>query len=288
VAVGLARLGVQARFAGRISRDLVGSFLRAHLERNGVDLTLSVGAPEPATLAIVGLDDAGSASYSFHVEGTADWQWTEAELPVVSGGEAVHTGSLALALEPGADLIAEWLAALHERCDVFLSLDPNVRPSLVLDQGAYRERLKRVVSLATLVKVSDEDLRTLEPEAEPLDIASRWQANGPELIVVTHGAHGSTALVAGAQPVHRDARAAHVVDTVGAGDAFTAGLLTFFAEHEALAVGLRDRLDSAILEQMLDFASCVAALTCERAGADPPSREAVGQALPAFAGQVSG
>jgi fructokinase len=206
----------------------------------------------------------------------------------VDRGEVVHTGSLALALNPGADVIASWLAALHKRGDVFLSLDPNVRPSLVLDDHALRERLERIVSLATLVKVSDEDLRTLDPGAEPMDTAARWLAMGPELIVVTHGAHGSTALVAGAQPLHRDARAAHVVDTVGAGDAFTAGLLTFLAEHDALAFGLRDLLDSATLGHMLDFAGCVAALTCERAGADPPMREAVGEALPAFAVQGSG
>ena len=99
VAVALARLGVRTRFAGRISNDLLGRFLRAHLERSGVDLALCVDASQPATVAIVGVDEAGAAHYSFHVEGTADWQWTDSELPAdETAARAIHTGSLAIAL----------------------------------------------------------------------------------------------------------------------------------------------------------------------------------------------
>ena len=272
VAVGLARLGVQSRFAGRLSRDTLGSFLREHLEAGGVDVALCVEAPQPSTVAIVGVDDAGSAAYSFYVQGTADWQWERAELPVNETGAAIHTGSLAIALEPGARVIAEWLAAQRARGDVFVSLDPNVRPELVGDLPGYRRRLDALIEQAHLIKVSDEDLRALEPGRKPLETAAAWAQRGPEVVVVTHGARGSTALVLERDAVHCEAIPVAVVDTVGAGDAFTAGLLAFLAERGALQVGFSALLDRAALHDALRFATRVAAMTCARAGADPPWR----------------
>ncbi len=141
VAVGLARLGVRSRFAGRLSGEGLGPFLRAHLTDSGVDLGLSVDAPQPATAAIVGVDEAGGASYSFYVQGTADWQWEPSELPRVEPGAAIHAGSLAIALAPGGQVVADWIAAQRARSDAFVSLDPNIRPALVLDLPGYRERL---------------------------------------------------------------------------------------------------------------------------------------------------
>jgi len=272
VAVGLARLGVRTRFAGRISRDGLGPFLRAHLQDSGVDLGLCVDAPQPATLAIVGVDHDGGASYSFYVEGTADWQWQRGELPASQAGDVIHTGSLAIALEPGAQVVAAWIAEQSARGDVFLSLDPNVRPALVLDLPGYRERLDALIARAHLVKVSDEDLQALEPGAAPLETAMAWARRGPELVVVTHGAGGCTALAAGSDAVHCDADPVAVVDTIGAGDAFTAGLLAFLAERDALRVGSCRLLDRSALSAALRFASAVAAITCERPGADPPWR----------------
>lgn len=277
VAVGLARLGVPARFAARISGDLLGGFLRAHLERSGVDLTLTIDAPEPTTAAIVGLDAAGAATYSFYVDGTADWQWAAAELPVNEAGAAIHTGSLAIALDPGAQVLADWIATQRAR-DVFVSLDPNVRPALVLDLPGYRARLDALISQAQLVKVSDEDLRALEPDADPLETATGWAQRGPDLVVLTHGAGGSTALVAGREAVHCDALAVSVVDTVGAGDAFAAGLIAFLAERDSLRTGACALLDRTALTEGLRFAGLVAAITCTRAGADPPRRAELGDA----------
>ena len=271
VAVGLARLGVRTSFAGRIAGDLLGTFLRAQLERSGVDLALAVDAPQPTTVALVGLDPSGAAAYAFYVDGTADWQWDPAELPANAAGAAVHTGSLAIGLEPGAQVLADWIATQSAR-DVFVSVDPNVRAGLVLDRPGYRTRLAALISQAQLVKASDEDLRALEPGVDPLETAAAWAQRGPDLVVVTHGAAGSTALVAGREPVHREARAVRVVDTVGAGDAFTAGLLAFLAEAAGLRPGACAQLDRAALAGALDFAGLVAAITCTRRGADPPRR----------------
>jgi fructokinase len=272
VAVGLARLGVRTRFAGRISDDGLGRFVRAHLAGSGVDTGLCVDAQQPSTLAMVGIGDDGAAGYSFYVEGTADWQWTADELPRPQAGTAVHTGSLAIGRPPGAQVIAEWVAQQRAHGGVFVSLDPNVRPALVLDAPGYRRRLAQLVAHAHLVKVSDEDLAALAPGVPPLQTASEWAHSGPQLVVVTHGAGGATALVAGAEALHCDAVEVDVVDTIGAGDAFTAGLLSFLGDHGALDVATGERLDRAAIAQALAFAGRVAAITCTRAGADPPSR----------------
>ncbi len=281
VAVGLARLGVPTRFAGRISRHGLGPFLRAHLEDSGVDLGLCVDASEPTTLAIVGVDRDGAASYSFYVEGTADWQWKPEELPPAEAGEVIHTGSLAIAVDPGAGVLTEWVLQRRALGDVFVSVDPNLRLALVSDRARYRERLETLVTAAHLVKVSDEDLHALDPDTEPLETALSWAGRGPELVVVTHGASGSTALRAGAEAVSCGTPTVSVVDTIGAGDAYTAGLLTFLAEHDRLHAGACRTLDRETLAAALRFASFVAAITCTRPGADPPGRAELDAALAA-------
>ncbi len=272
VAVGLARLGVETRLAARISRDEFGSFLRAHLEASGVDIELCANALELTTVAIVGVDESGAATYSFYGQGTADWQWQRAELPANDPPAVIHTGSLVLALEPGARVVADWVGAQRLRGDVFISLDPNVRPTQLVDLATYRERLYSLIAQAHLVKVSDEDLLVLEPSLDPVKTAIGWAEWGPELVVVTQGARGATAIRAGAEPVQSAAIPVTVVDTVGAGDAFTAGLIAFLADHDALRPGSVRPLDPAVLSEALGFAGRVAALACTRAGADPPWR----------------
>jgi len=270
VAVGLARLGIATHFAGRIAQDPVGAFIRRHLEASGVDLTRCTPASEPATLAMFGVDGAGVASYSFHVEGTADWQWKPSELFSPPSPAVVHTGSLALALEPGAGVITAWVRKLRERGDVFVSLDPNVRPAMVAERDRYHDRVESLVSLAQLVKASDEDLLLLDPQTPALETAKRWAAGGPELVVVTHGADGVTAVRAGAAPLHREAEPVAIVDTVGAGDSFTSALLAFFAQRDALGSAFGAALDPETVAGALEFAARAAAFTCGRAGADPP------------------
>lgn len=272
VAVGLARLGIPTRLVARISRDMLGSFLRRHLAHSGVDMSLCVDASQPSTLAIVGVDDSGSAAYSFYVQGTADWQWSLAELPSDRVAGAIHTGSLAVALAPGAAVLADWIAAQRRRGSMLISLDPNVRADLVPAAPGYRARLDGLVGDAHIVKVSEEDLRALAPGDEALELARAWSLRGPELVVVTHGGGGSTALRGGEAVVHCDAAAVEVVDTIGAGDAFTSGLLAFLADHGSLRAGALAALDVDRLGAALRHADRVAAMTCARAGADPPWR----------------
>jgi len=270
VAVGLARLGMPTRLAARISGDSAGGFLRTYLARSGIDLTLCVPASEPSTMAIADIGADGSATYSFYGADTADWQWKPRELPSNETGEPVHTGSMAVALGPGNQVIADWIAQQRGRGDVFISIDPNVRSEIDTDIPAYRARVESLIANAHLVKVSDVDLLTLRPDAEPLATATQWLRSGPELVVVTHGAAGSTALLNGADLVRCAPMSIGVVDTIGAGDAFTSGLLAYLSTNGALRVGACRTLSHRKLQQALHFATRVAALTCARAGADPP------------------
>ena len=276
VAVGLGRLGRRTALRARIGADAFGPMFRRHLAGSGVDGRGLVAASQPSTLAVASLDAAGVASYDFWLQGAADWQWTPAELaaPLGTDVRALHTGSLALEVEPGASLIVDLLRRERDRGQVTISYDPNVRLARGGDTAAGRARVEAVVRLAHLVKASDDDLAWLYPGDGPREVARRWLELGPGLVVVTLGAAGAYAATAGGVTQHRPARPVTVVDTVGAGDAFTAGLLDGLAAAGALGSGGHTALaglDAAPLARLLDRAGLVAALTCARAGADPPT-----------------
>jgi fructokinase len=272
VAVTLARLGTRARFAGRLAGDGFGRLLRDHLTANGVDLSLCVDAPEPAGLAVVSQDARGRTEYAFYITGTADWQWTTAELPHHLGDEtlAVHTGSLALALPPGGPAIAIWLAEQRRAGRVF-SIDPHVRPPVLGDPRAYRPRLESWVARSDIVKASIDDLAWVYPGEDPDGIALRWSARGPSLVVITRGAEGLDAAVAG-RILRRPARPVPVADTVGAGDAVSGALLDWLSRHGRLTRPGLAALTPTEVAAALDFAAEVAAATVSRPGADPPRR----------------
>ncbi|WP_205327258.1 carbohydrate kinase [Glycomyces sp. YM15] len=269
VAVTLGRLGSEVAFLGRVSGDAFGRLLRTHLEASDVDLRWVVDAKEPTSLAIVSVDPVGSASYAFHVEGTADWQWTEGELPHRPGLDAVHAGSLALAVDPGGAVVERWLTDLS--AGTTISLDPNVRPALLGDREGYRERLERWLEFAAIVKVSDEDLEWIWPGVDPAELAESWITKGRKLVVVTRGGEGSL-VWAGGEAFAVPAAPVDMVDTVGAGDSFSGALLDWLGRNDRLRPGGLDRLTAGEAREAVAFASTVAAITCSRAGANPPFR----------------
>jgi fructokinase len=272
VAVGLARLGIAVEFAGRVSGRGLGPWLRKHLVDNGVGLRHTVVAAEMPTLAFVGLDPAGVPTYGFYGPTTADWNWKRSELPdcTSSAASALHTGSLATALPPGADVLAGWVDGLRADGQVLVSYDPNVRPSLIPDLEAFAQRVEGWVRRSHLVKVSEEDLDVLVPGRPALDVAAQWATWGPELVVVTQAEDGATALRPDGFTLHRPGRSIEVVDTVGAGDAFAAGLLAWLSSAGALHPGGPAGLGAGELVAALDQAIEVATITCTRPGADPP------------------
>jgi fructokinase len=264
-AVALARLGVPVLMLARLSDDAFGRLLREHLAANGVDLSRAVRAAERSSLAIVSRAADGSAAYRFDLAGTADWQWTAAELPTLPASVvAVHTGSLALATQPGGQVIEGFLAAA--RTGATVSIDPNLRPGLM--SATTREDVERWLRLADVVKVSNDDLTLLYPGAAPAEVARRWATMGPDLVVVTLAADGALAVVAG-DVLTRPAHAVDVVDTVAAGDTFSAGLLEQLWRVGRLGGRLTD-LTPADVAAALERGLAAAAVTCARAGADPP------------------
>jgi fructokinase len=281
VAVGLARLEAPVAFAGRLAGRGYGPWLRSHLAAEKVDLDLSVDADEPCTLAVVTIDDAGVASYEFYGPDTADWAWTPDELPPAAtlAGGCVHTGSLATGLEPGAGVIGAWLRELRRQGDVAISYDPNIRPSLLGDVDLVGSVVAPALASAHLVKVSEEDLGVLYPGVAIDEIIAGWLAGeegnheeGPTLVVVTGGEAGARAWHADGRFVHRKAPKVTVVDTVGAGDAFTAGLLSSLQERGLLTPAGLVSISTDDLETAVDRGNRVASLTCTRPGADPPHR----------------
>jgi len=267
VAVALARLGAPTRFIGRLSRGIVGELLRDHLVASGVDVSWCVAAAEEATLAVTAVDVAGNASYDFYARGTADWEWTGDELASRRPTDAacVHVGSLALVLEPGATHITNLLGTIRER--VTISIDPNVRQRLVPGE-LYRERLAGWCALADILRLSDEDLATLAPGSSLEAACDDLHEAGVRLVVVTQGGRGALASLDGVR-VRMPAFAVEVVDTVGAGDSFTAGLLHWLWRHGRLADAFKT-LTVPDVENATRFAARVAGLTCGVAGADAP------------------
>jgi fructokinase len=272
VAVGLARLGEPTAFAGRVSTDPFGAIIRQHLERSGVDLQHVVTAVERSTIALVRLA-GGHATYEYALG--ADFNWSADELAFLPGGAlAVHFGSLASWLPPGSAAIAAAIGRLRRSGSVLISYDPNVRPALQPDAVSARQQIEQSVSLAHLVRASLDDVHWLYgPGADVDAVAGMWLARGAGIVVITMGAYGATAWVSGQAPVSRPGFPTAVTDTVGAGDAFTSGLLDALSRRELLAPGSLTALgDAANLAGILDEASRIAAITCSRPGADPPSR----------------
>jgi fructokinase len=270
-AVALARLGTPVAFAGRLSGDAFGRQLRTHLESNGVDLGLCVAAAEPTTLAVVTLDGGGGPEYTFYVEGTTTATWSASELPAELPEQvnAIHTGSVALALPSSGEVISDLLR--RERGHRAISLDPNVRHPFAGERDRYRPRLEGWLTGASLVKVSQEDLEWVYPGVALAEIGRRWRALGPALVVVTLGPGGCMAFVRD-EEITRAAKPVTPVDTIGAGDSFMAGLLDWLDRHQRLGAAGPAALTAPETLAALDFASQVASITVSRAGANPPFR----------------
>lgn len=276
-AVACARLGQPTGFLTQLSTDLFGERLMAFLERNGVDTRLILRSNAPSTLAFVERTPQTNR-YAFYTRGSADATWAPEPLPQLPAEcRFLHFGSISLLQEPASSRITDLVAAQTGRCVIVF--DPNVRPSLIPDMAAYRARVTGWFAMADLVKLSDEDAQLLAP-GRPIDaLAAECLTAGARAVVVTRGGAGATLWRTGSAPLTVAAPRVEVVDTIGAGDTFTAGLsvalLAHGVEHPAQLVELGDDHWRAVMR----FAATAAALNCTREGADPPTLEAVRTAL---------
>ncbi len=270
-AIGCARLGAPTAFLGRVSTDMFGDKIAAALIENGVSLAFVRRVSQPTTLAFVDL--AGEEpQYAFFTENSADRGLTAADVNdlLPSGVECLHLGMGAYTLEtqPFAHAYAALFSSAKGRA--VRSFDPNIRANMIGDRTAYATRIERWLSEVDLVKVSAADLEWLYGGRPMAEIAADWLQLGPKLVVVTRGGKGATAFRPGCAPVDGSAPPITVVDAVGAGDSFTGGLLVALRQAGALSVAGLASLDDTILAQSVAYACRVAAITCTRAGANPP------------------
>ncbi|WP_326788446.1 carbohydrate kinase family protein [Streptomyces sp. NBC_00151] len=261
-AVALGRLGSPTAFCSRVSRDAFGEALLDGLVDAGVDVSSVQRGSEPTTLAVATIGADGSAAYSFYVEGTADRLFTAPDrLP--AGARAVSFGTCSLALEPGASAYEELMRTAAAQ-GVFTALDPNIRAGLIPDPDAYRARFKSWLPSVSLLKLSEEDARWLGGTPR------EWLAAGPSAVVITQGGDGLTAFTRDGAVHSVPGEPVDVVDTIGAGDTVNAALLHGLSARDALSPTALAELGPRGWTGLLRFAARAAAVTCSRAGAEPP------------------
>jgi fructokinase len=273
VAVGLARLGQPTAFIAKLSCDLFGRLLREHLDREGIDPRFLVESDAPTTLAFVTMTD-GEPQYAFYGQDAADTLLEPHDLSadLESSVDLLHFGSISLTRGSTPDAVVAAAERLAGRA--LLSFDPNIRPGWVRDEVAYRLLLDRLFRVADIVKVSGADLAWLAPGEAPESAAQAILDRGPGLVALTRGSEGAMLLRAdgcwSTPPVP-----VQVVDTVGAGDTFDAGLLAALVQRGASSRAALDGLDEQAVMFALQYAATAAALACSRPGANPPARAEV-------------
>jgi fructokinase len=266
VAVGLHRLGRPVTLVTCWGDDPPGALVDAYLASTGVDVHRVESASGQTTLALAYVDDtSGGATYDFLA------RWDPVEIPVGPQTSLLHTGSLAVVVEPGATRVLEACQKMHGQPGRAVAVDLNVRPSVLPDRAAYRDATSRLARVADVIKASDEDLQWLYPELSPQSAARTLLELGPQMVVVTHGPRGATGITADHE-IHVAAPRLHVVDTIGAGDAFQASLLdALLGPRDGSAPGVRLPTTRAELQHVLHDCARAGAIACSRAGAQPPT-----------------
>ncbi|HCQ58772.1 MAG TPA: carbohydrate kinase [Sulfitobacter sp.] len=268
-AIALGRLGAQVGMLSGLSSDMFGRQLVDGLKASHVDVSHLVVSDRPTTLAFVRLV-GGHATYDFYDENSAGRMITPGDMPALSAEvSALYFGGISLACEPGADAYADLLARNAEGRAVMI--DPNIRPGFIKDIERYRQRLDRMLALSDIVKVSDEDLNWINPAPLSLrDKVTELLAKGPSVVILTRGGEGATGYLANGEEVQVPAVKAEIVDTVGAGDTFNAGVLAKMSELGQLHKSALATLSPEVLTEALAYGARVAAVTVSRAGANAP------------------
>jgi len=268
-AVALGKLGADAHFLGRLSRDAFGRQLRQHILEANVKLDLATESSQATSIAVVSLDELGVASYTFHFHDTANFGWQIDDLPELNGDDWLHIASLSCIVSPGAEVLLDWMRDLRAG----VSYDINVRPTVITDPDTYWGKVQPWLRLVGrrqgIVKASDEDIKFLakasasgsaQSGTDPLDLAGLWvEQYGLGLAVITLGPGGGVAVEPGGNITRVPGFPTKVVDTVGAGDTFMAGFLDGLVK---LQLGL---------ESSLERGAAAASIVCSRRGAQPPT-----------------
>jgi len=267
-AKALAKLGIETQFIDGISSDKYGQMALKELHKDNVKLDFVHFSDKPTCLAIVSLDSSGSATYEFVIEETATFDFTPSWLPdpVSNKPSLLHIGTLVTAIEPAASILHKWASDLAKVAPIVF--DPNIRPAVMGNRDEYVNQVERWIDIATVVKVSDDDINWLYPDKSIDDVANAWLAKGVKLVVVTFGDKGLTAFST-REKISVPAQKVIVADTVGAGDTVGAILV------EAIIESGLEKLHGEVLKKMLDRAAKAAAITVSRTGAVPPTKDEI-------------
>jgi len=271
-AKALARLGYEVDFIDGISTDAYGVSARKELSRDGVGLGLSLTSDKPTCTATVTLDSQGSASYEFLIDNTATFDFNSSWLPDPERlkPSVLHIGTLVTIIEPGASALFDWAVKVGEFAPIVF--DPNVRGSVMADRAKYAAAVEKWVSISSVVKVSDDDIKWLYP-TDSLDVvAHRWIHAGVSAVVITRGIKGLIGFTASGMEEVDGARV-DVVDTVGAGDTVGAIVVEGIIKHSVHG------LQGQVLNALLHKAAIAAGITCSRAGAQPPRAHELVEAM---------
>jgi fructokinase len=262
-AKALARLGHEVAFIDGISTDAYGVKARAELAADGVDLSLALTSDLPTAVAEVTLAADGGASYVFKLDKTATFDFNSSWLPDPSRHkpQVLHIGTLATLVQPGADVLFDWALACADFAPVVF--DPNIRPQVLSDRDKYVALVEKWIGISSVVKLSDDDFEWLYPGKSPESIANQWLQGGVALVVMTRGADGLVGYTSDGV-VEVAGEKVNVVDTVGAGD--TVGAIIV---QGLITDGLLN-MRGSVLKDVLRRAAVAAAITCSRAGAQPP------------------
>ena len=271
-AIALGRLGAPAGFFSGLSSDLFGGQFRDALGASKVSSTYAHTSPRPTTLAFVRLNN-GQATYTFYDENTAGRMLTIEDLPKLGAEiEAMLFGAISLISEPAGSAYEEFMRREHEAR--VMMLDPNIRPNFIPDKAKHLRRIREMMAMADIVKLSDEDLKWFDEAGSHEDVVRNWLDRGPKLIVVTHGSEGAVGY-SKAHKVTVMPQKVKVVDTVGAGDTFNAGILASLHEQGLLTKASIGGLPEDAIRKALELGARAAAVTVSRAGANPPWRHEI-------------
>ena len=272
-AIALGRLGIPTGFFTGLSDDMLGDVLRETLVASHVDYSFSAVSSRPTTVAFVKLVN-GSATYAFYDENTAGRMLSLDDLPTLDRPiDALHFGAISLIPDPCGATYEALLVREHVKS--VISLDPNIRPGFIKDADAHKARILRMAALSDIIKFSDEDLEWFGMEGDEEQLARQWLAIGPKLVIITKGADGAVGYTANARVAVPSQRVT-VVDTIGAGDTFDAGVLASLKRDGLLTKAAVAALDEAAISRALSMGAKVAAVTVSRAGANPPWASEVG------------
>jgi fructokinase len=267
-AIALGRLGAPSGFFSGVSKDMLGEILADTLAASKVDTRFLARSDRPTTVAFVKLVN-GQATYAFYDEGTAGRMLATDDLPDLPADvSTLFLGGISLVNDPAASTY-EALQARESAVRVTM-IDPNIRPGFIAGkEAAYRARIERMVARADIIKLSDEDLHWLEGQGDLTALARSILGRGPKVVFITEGAKGARAVTA-TQDIFVAAQKVTVVDTVGAGDTFNAGVLAALHQAGALTKAALASLPDATLTAALSLGTRAAAVTVSRAGANPP------------------